>query len=55
MAFRSFASWQLAVLLLVAGSWTVALEGLERLAIDIGLIVLAGVVVVVIKQAVVHK
>lgn len=39
----------------VAGSWAVALEGLERLAIDLGLIVLAGVVVVAVKQATVHK
>lgn len=39
----------------VAGSWAVALEGLERLAIDLGLIVFAGVVVVAVKQAVVHK
>jgi hypothetical protein len=39
----------------VAGSWAVAVEGLERLAIDIGLIVVAGVVVVAVKQAVDHK
>jgi hypothetical protein len=39
----------------VAGSWAVAVEGLERLAIDLGLIVLAGVIVVWIKQVAVHK
>lgn len=32
-----------------------ALEGIEQLAIDLGPIVLAGVVVVTVKQAVVHK
>jgi hypothetical protein len=39
----------------VAGSWEVAWEGLERLAIDLGLIVISGVVVVALKQAAVHK
>ncbi len=39
----------------VAGNWSLAVEGLERLAIDLGLIVLAGVVVVAVKQAVDHK
>jgi hypothetical protein len=39
----------------VAGSWAVAVAGLDRLAMDLGLIVLAGVIVVGIQQVLVHK
>ncbi len=40
---------------LVAGEWRLSYEGLERLAIDIALIIALGGAVVLIKQRVVHR
>ncbi len=40
---------------LAAGEPALAYEGLERLALDVLLIVVAGVIVVLLKQAMVHR